>query len=161
MSGVPFLTRPKVASTVMAHNDDLPWQHHRDAWTVFDYKSNPVVAEQFQIATTWEFGVITYGAHPIELGWDICVAAGIWKMTWNIPKRADYGIVQAKIDGVNVGPTYDAYASAHAASWSHVVRDISLTLGSHRFSIATTGNKNPSATGYLIVIEGLTLARQS
>ncbi|WTW93485.1 hypothetical protein OG216_08910 [Streptomycetaceae bacterium NBC_01309] len=78
---------------------------------------------------------------------------GMYQVATRQTKAADYGIIQAQIDGKDIGQTWDSNASAVQVQdvvWSTV----SLTAGTHTFTQKLTGT---NGTGWLIGTDALFL----
>lgn len=166
MTAQDFPARPTVAvgnTTTrpewLLDNDCLPWNHFVSAAATFDLMSGTLGAAKLY-NSAWYFSLLSWTTtNAGEVGWDIYVAAGSWRMEWYRDKRGDYGIVQYKVDGTNVGSTFDKYAATRVRTVDHISA-MTLARGWHRFSSYVTG-KNASSTGYLNVVSGLALVRVS
>lgn len=155
-----FPDAPYVQDDRLIDNDLLPWQHFIPSWNLLDVYTGQGTGLQAIFNVTWTRSVLSWGtANPNELGWIIPVAAGTWTALWYVGKRQDYGIAQMRVDGANVGGTYDGYVAGGANQYgSHEVTGIVLTRGEHTFTLRTAA-KNAASTGYLTTICGLALTR--
>lgn len=152
------LIKPDAVNGIEAiHNDLLPWYHHVYTLKYLDYHSIPPVGERVGLSNWWWGRISWVAGLNEELGWDVITAAGTWDVTFYVMKRNDYPIVQAKVDGANVGGTIDLYNATHTNA-IHILTGVVLTRGVHRFTLRAV-SKNASSSGYVLVLCGLTLAR--
>lgn len=159
--GTTFPDSPYVLDEDVIDNDLLPYNHLLTAHSTLDVFAGVGTGVQQFHTDLWTFSVITYTTVQTtgEIGWYIATAAGTWDIQWILSKRNDYGISQARVDGVNVGPTVDLYAAATANYYMHRVNGVALTRGEHLFTLKQNGTKNASSSAYLQVVSGLSLVR--
>jgi len=74
-------------------------------------------------------------------------------VAWIGPKQPVYGKADVYIDGVKVA-TVDCYASAAQSVSSTTIWETSgLSDDDHTIAVRLTGQKNPSSTGYIVVVD--------
>lgn len=91
--------------------------------------------------------------------WDVLLSAGTWQLDVVYLSATSAGIMQAQIDGTNVGSTVDTYAAAGVADNLHTVTGIAVaTAGLHTLKLLVSG-KNASSSNYILRIQAVALRR--
>lgn len=79
------------------------------------------------------------------------------KIAWTGPKQPGYGKADVYIDGVKQA-TVDCYAPSASKTLSTTLWESkTLSPGTHTLSIRLTGAKNASSSGYVVVVDKLTV----
>jgi hypothetical protein len=85
------------------------------------------------------------------------VSAGTYSFSLRYKAHPSRGIVQANVNGVNVGAPLDQYA-ATAAFVNHTFGTVTLAAGSQVLRFTCVG-KNPASSGFTISLDTITLTR--
>lgn len=108
------------------HIDIIPWMRWKSSTTMSPTRTNDSTALGMAYANA-AAGVA--GAH---IEWDAALTDGTWTLTVIYAKGPASGIITASIDGVDLAPTFDAYAAA--GTFNQVVQWTGIV-------VSTAGNK--------------------
>jgi hypothetical protein len=103
-------------------------------------------------AQAWIHG--TKAGDKTVLGFNV-PTTGSYQLSTVLTKAADYGIVDAQIDG-NAAVSFDGYRASGVGTQTVALGTVPLTAGDHQFVVTVTG-KNEAATGYLVGVDLLDL----
>lgn len=93
-----------------------------------------------------------------EIGYDLILAAGTWRIDLIVTKTTAGGIASVRVDDVEVG-TVDTYNGSTTRNNAASVTGITVaTTGLHRVSLKAA-TKNASSSAYIIAFNMLTLRK--
>jgi len=79
-------------------------------------------------------------------------------ISWTGPKQPGYGMADIWIDGAKVATDVDCYASDADKTLSATIWESdTLPRGAHTIELRLEGRKNPASTGYVVVLDRLTV----
>jgi hypothetical protein len=85
-------------------------------------------------------------------------ASGTYRLTFIYATAASAGIATLSIDGANLSPTIDTYASPGSNNNATQIADIPLLAGNHTLRLTASG-KHASSVGYAIYWQHICLLR--
>ena len=153
------LAASQVTGTAVVEGS-LPYSAVVPAFVQVNATSGTLVQEYFAACAYNARAYCTPSASAdLYMEWTVFVAAGTYTLRTIYRAQTVGGIASISIDGGSaLGTTIDMYAAANASNNITDITGIALTAGRHTIRF-TGAQKNPSSTGYQLMLHGFSLTR--